>query len=188
MHPNRQIMQAYSAGLVLLAVLCSGVAHGQDKVKKFAVTPHTLRVEGRVSDRKEKPLAAVMVRVDTSGVFFQEFPADARGRFTMDLDLGKFYGINLSCDGYVRKRFIIDARVQDAAEVITGAFHADISLTPEAALENVDINALDFPYALISYDAGKRSFQADASYHEEVRRMEASLMLSSAFSRKRAVQ
>lgn len=174
--------------LALLALLGPATARGQGKVKRLAVTPYVLHVDGRVTDKKDRPLTAVVVRVDTSGVFFQEFKADLRGRFAMDLDIGKFYGINLACEGYVKKRFIIDARTEEPDEVITGPFHADISLTPDEALANVDINALDFPYALITYYPKQRSFQADPTYHEEVMRLEAALMLGSAFSRKRAVE
>lgn len=88
----------------------------------------------------------------------------------------------------MRKRFIIDARAEDPAKVIAGPFHADISLTPEVALENVDINILDFPYAMVSYSSKEKAFVADPAYIEDVKRMESALLLQSAYARKKAAR
>lgn len=181
LHPHNLI----PAALVLVLV---GRVQAQTRSMNFATTPHTLRVEGRVTDDKEKALAAVTIRVDTNGVFFQEFTTDGRGRFAMDLDIGRFYGVSLTSEGYMKKRFIIDSRTEEPQKVVAGPFHADISLTPEAALENVDINILDFPYAMVSYSGKEKAFVADQAYIEEVKRLESALLLRSAFARKKAVR
>jgi hypothetical protein len=172
--------------LLLIPALTGSAASAQTKVVDLATTPYVLRVEGRMTDDREKVLPSVTLRVDTNGVFYGEFQADLKGRFAMDLDIGQFYGITLAKDGFVKKRFIIDARAEDASKVVTGPFHADISLTPEAALENVDINLLDFPYALVAYSRKDKAFVADPTYIEEMKRVESALLLSSAFARKKA--
>lgn len=181
LHPTSLVSTA-------LALVLVGHVQAQTRPMTFATTPHTLRVEGRVTDDKEKALAAVTVRVDTNGVFFQEFLADGKGRFAMDLDIGRFYGVSLTSEGFMKKRFIIDSRTTEPEKVVTGPFHADISLTPEAALENVDINILDFPYAMVSYSGKEKAFVADQAYIEEVKRLESALLLRAAFARKKAVR
>lgn len=181
---NRMKRIAIPALLALVHVAASA----QSKVVDLATTPHVLRVEGRLTDDHEKVLPEVNVRVDTNGVYYGELQADQKGRFAMDLDIGRFYGVSLTKEGFMRKRFIIDARAEDPAKVIAGPFHADISLTPEVALENVDINILDFPYAMVSYSSKEKAFVADPAYIEDVKRMESALLLQSAYARKKAAR
>jgi hypothetical protein len=175
-----------SLTLALLLCCVSDLLLAQGKVAILATTPHRFRVEGRVTDVQEKVLAEVTLRVDTNGVFLQDVHADGKGRFAMDLDVGGFYGISVQRPGFIKKRFIVDARSEKPETVIAGPFHADISLTSEEALGHVDISELDFPYALVTYSPKDRAFLADPSYIEEMKRVESALLLSSAFARKKA--
>lgn len=50
------------------------------------------------------------IRVDTNGVLLGHVQADEKGRFVVMLDIGHFYGFSVEREGFVKKRFIIDAR------------------------------------------------------------------------------
>lgn len=52
----------------------------------------------------------------------------------------------------------------------------------------MDINILDFPYAMVSYSSKEKAFVADPAYIEDVKRMESALLLQSAYARKKAAR
>lgn len=147
---------------------------------------HVLRVNGKVFDAEERPLDGVSVTVDTNGVRLADITADTKGRFNCDLDIGGFYGVTITRNGFVKKRFIIDTRSEDPAKVITGPFTAEVTLVPESDFADMDITDLYYPYAYVTYSKQDKSFQADAAYIEERQRAEAALRLGAARARKRA--
>ena len=147
-----------------------------------------LNVLGKVKTTDGDPLDSVKVVVDQEGAVIDSMQADGRGRFAMTLDIGGFYGIRLTRKGFIVKRFVIDARCEDPAKVITGPFTAEVELRPEEDLANVDIAELELPYALIKYSPKDKAFVADEAYIIEMKKVEAALMLSSARAKKRAAQ
>ena len=154
----------------------------------FAKTEHRLAITGRVSNDDERALAGAKVNVDNGGELLGELIADSKGRFSMQVDIGGLYGISITQPGFVKKRFIVDSRTEKPETMITGPFHADITLTREELLEGVDLDELDMPYALVSYSAEAKAFMADAAYIIEMQRLESSLMLGAARARKRAAE
>ena len=85
----------------------------------------------------------------------------------------------------MRKRFIVDARTDEPAKVITGPFSAEVTLTLEAEFADMDITDLYYPYALVSYSKRDKAFIADPDYIAERQRVEAALRLGAARIRKR---
>lgn len=144
-----------------------------------------LKVFGKVTDMTNRPLDSVFITVDREGRVVDELRADTRGRFDLALDIGGFYGIEISRDGYILKRFIVDCRADDPSKVITGPFLAEVSLRPRADLAEVDISELELPYAYVKYSKKDKAFIADEAYIAEMKKVEAALMLSAARVRKR---
>lgn len=151
----------------------------------LASTTFVLLVEGRVMDNDDKPLGNSTVRVEQDGKLLAEWVTDPKGRFSVDLDIGGLYAVDVQRIGFVHKRFIVDSRADDPSKIITVPFEAHISLITEKALEGADLEQLDFPFALVSYDKKERAFMADPTYIDEMKNLESALMLSSAISRKK---
>ncbi len=171
-------------GLALLVVCVAMAPHAAPS--DLSTTAYALHVEGRVLDARDKPIDMAMVTIDTNGKPMIQLNVDTKGRFEFDLDLGGFYGITVTRDGFVKKRFIVDARSDEPAKVITGPFMAEITLTPEAAFADMDITDLYYPFALVTYSKKDKSFIADPGYIEERQKVEAALMLGAARARHRA--
>lgn len=147
-----------------------------------------LNVMGRVMDMADKSLDSVHVTIDNEGRVIDEMVADAKGRFAFTLAIGGFYGVEIAREGYILKRFIVDARTEHPEKVITGPFSAEIHLRPRADLANIDISELELPYALIKYVPKEKAFLADEAYILEMKKVEAALMLSAARAKKRSGQ
>jgi hypothetical protein len=148
-------------------------------------SPYILHIMGKVVDTEDKLLGNSAITIDTNGTGIAEYQADVKGRFAFDLDIGGFYGITVYREGFVRKRFIVDARTDQPAKVITGPFSAEVTLTLEAEFADMDITDLYYPYALVSYSKKDKAFIADPDYIAERQRVEAALRLGAARIRKR---
>lgn len=148
-------------------------------------SPFLLRVTGKVVDMQDRLLGNSTITIDTNGTTAAEYLADAKGRFAFDLDIGGFYGITVRREGFIRKRFIVDARTDEPAKVITGPFSAEVTLTLEAEFADMDITDLYYPYALVTYSKKDKAFIADPDYIAERQRVEAALRLGAARIRKR---
>jgi hypothetical protein len=176
---NTQMRTSLFIGVVVM--LMTAAAPSGPTVANFSKTRYRLQLEGRITDKEEHSLESVKIRVDTNGVLLGRVLADEKGRFVVMLDIGHFYGFSVERDGYAKKRFIIDARTEDPSTVVAGPFHADISLNSLDKLASVDPTILDFPYAMVTYSAKDRAFIADPAYIEEMKRVEAALMLGAAY-------
>lgn len=152
---------------------------------QLGTSPYILHITGKVVDMEDKFLGDATIKIDTNSIAVGEFKADARGRFTFDLDIGGFYGITVNREGFVRKRFIVDTRTDKPAKVITGPFSAEVTLTLEAEFADMDITDLYYPYALVSYSKKDKAFIADPEYIAERQRVESALRLGAARIRKR---
>ena len=152
---------------------------------QLGTSPYVLHITGKVMDMEDKLLGNSAITIDTNGTSVAEYQADAKGRFAFDLDIGGFYGVTVNREGFVRKRFIVDARTDEPAKVITGPFSAEVTLTLEAEFADMDITDLYYPYALVSYSKRDKAFIADPDYIAERQRVEAALRLGAARIRKR---
>ena len=171
-----------SPGLAILVLATMGASPAQ---AQLGTSPYLLHIVGRVVDTQDKLLGNSAITIDTNGTSLAEFQADAKGRFAFDLDIGGFYGITVQREGFVRKRFIVDARTDQPAKVITGPFSAEVTLTLEAEFADMDIPDLYDPYALVSYSKKEKAFIADPDYIADRQRVEAALRLGAARIRKR---
>jgi hypothetical protein len=171
--------------LIPLAFLGGSTLTAQSDGKRdLSTTAFVLPVEGKVMDNKDVLLVNATVRVKQDGKELAKWSTDSKGRFDIILDIGGLYAIDVMHKDHVTKRFIIDARSDDPSQVITGAFQAFVTLIPNEAVDGVDIEELDFPFALVIYDKNEKAFMADPLYIEQMKRLESSLMLSSARKRK----
>jgi hypothetical protein len=171
--------------LALFPMLAMAHGGGADGI---ATSDHRLPITGRVANDDEKPLAGAHIIIDREGQVLGEMTADNKGRFSFELDLGGLYGISVMHEGFLKKRFIVDSRTDKPEGIVTGPFHADVTLTRKELLEGADMEALDMPYALITYSPDAKAFLADAAYILEMQRMEAAMMLGAARARKRAAE
>lgn len=169
-----------STWLLPLVLVLSGPVRAQ-----LGTSSYRLHILGKVVDVEEKQIANAVIVIDTNGTALTEYAADAKGRFAFDLDIGGFYGITVQREGFVRKRFIVDARTDEPAKVITGPFSAEVTLTLEAEFADMDITDLYYPYALVSYSKKDKAFIADPEYIAERQKVEAALRLGAARIRKR---
>jgi hypothetical protein len=182
MEPRKMNTQMRTSLFIGIAVaLMAAAAPSGPTVSNFSRTKYRLQLEGRITDKEERSLEGVKIRVDTNGVLLGRVQADEKGRFVVMLDIGHFYGFSVEREGFAKKRFIIDARTEDPSTVVAGPFHADISLNSLEKLASVDPTILDFPYAMVTYSAKDRAFIADPAYIEEMKRVEAALMLGAAY-------
>jgi hypothetical protein len=152
---------------------------------QLGTSHYLLHILGKVVDTEDKLIGNATIAIDTNGTILAEYQADQKGKFSFDLDIGGFYGITVNREGFVRKRFIVDARTEDPAKVVTGPFSAEVTLTLEAEFADMDITDLYYPYALVSYSKKDKAFIADPDYIAERQKVEAALRLGAARIRKR---
>jgi len=165
---------------VLIGLLFAPIAGAQ-----LGSSPYILHITGKVVDTEDRVLGNSTITIDTSGTFVADYQADAKGRFAFDLDIGGFYGVTVNREGFVRKRFLVDARTDHPAKVITGPFSAEVTLSLEAEFADMDITDLYYPFALVSYSKKDKAFIADPDYIAERQKVEAALRLGAARIRKR---
>lgn len=174
--------------MVALMSMTPGNGSGDNAVIDLASTEYTLRLDVQALDGDDRPLPQAEVVVDHEGEELGRFKVAEKARLGLELDLGGLYGVSILCPGYVKKRFLLDARGEEPAKIIAGPFFAEVNLMAEKALGTVETDLFDMPYAMVVYSKEAHAFLVDEEYLRQMQQLEAALMLKVARAQRRGAQ
>lgn len=103
------------------------------------------------------------VRIYKGNEVWQEMTTTKKGYFEIGLDLNKHYTFEFETEGMVTKRIAVNTQVEKkTAKPIP--FECYINLMSTERFEGKDISNLDFPVAIVKYNAKKRLFEPSLAY------------------------
>jgi hypothetical protein len=152
--------------------------------EKIAHNVWFLPVYGRVKNGKTKVDGAT-IRLYKENCIVRTYQTEKNGKFEMELDLGAYYTLEVVKEGYITKRIGINTVSKVEFERMDyQPYGVDINLTSEDSYVGVNIDMLDYPFALVSYDHHDSMFVHDENYTEEMildnaRLLETAFILSS---------
>ncbi len=115
------------------------VVAGQRIQHDFAWEVATCKISGRVATSSGKPLAGVIVRAETKGVFTVQDSSrtEADGRYALEADVGKLYTIRVNRGVTTAKRDEVLACARDVDFVLTDLGHVRLRLLDAVSREPV---------------------------------------------------
>ncbi len=141
--------------MLLLCLLTPAGTHAQAQQGK-------LRIQGVVSTEGRR-LEDVTVRVFHENQVIDTMYTPVVGRFSYDLDLNGYYGLEFSKEGFIPKRFIFDTHTPDTSQYYH-PFKIEVGLLPEKndyTRKEID---LDFPISIVRYKQEKEDFDYVKDY------------------------
>ena len=151
----------------------------------LSTSAYKLRIEVQALDMDDRPVPAAQVHIDREGLPMGSFNVDEKARVNMLVDVGGLYGVNVICEGFLKKRFVLDSRCEDPSKILAGAFSAQVNLNPEDKFGDVGTDMFEMPYAMIVYSKVDKAFVVDPEYLRQMQQLEAGLMLKAARQRKK---
>jgi len=140
----------------------------EDYEEKVAHDVWFLPVGGRVLDGRTKVEGAT-IRLYKENDLLETYQTEKNGKFKMELDLGAYYTLEVEKDGFITKRIGINTISSvDYKRMDYLPYGVDIFITSEVAYTGVNIDVLDFPFAIVSYDHQDRMFVHDENYTKDM--------------------
>jgi|GEM_PF-2301490 len=167
---------------IIPLLFCTSLYAQRSYQKDIAHTSNTLLIEGHVLNIQEEPLERASVRVRSNHKDLAIWDCDKNGQFAITLDIGDLYAIDVMHTGYLKKRFIVDARAEDPKRVRPKPFEAFVTLLPLEAVKGANLDDLDFPFALLTYSPKAKAFLADPDYVEQMKKLEFEVLEGSAIN------
>lgn len=138
-----------------------------------------LEVTGRVTDG-DKKLAGCEVTVYQGNEVLGTQTTGKNGHYGFAIPLGGDYAVVFRREGFQPKSILIDTRAKLPADMFAVApVGMDMSLLASTKYEGVDIDVLDFPYAIIRWNKREMSFTPDKEYTTSMMRTNGALLLQS---------
>jgi len=143
--------------LAAIVVLSSAQVQAQPESKSGF-----LPVFGTITKGGKKAKEA-KIRVYEGNNLWTEFEANSKGNFESMLELNKYYTFEFISDGAVTKRIAVNTSVENKG-LAAIPFKCFVDLVPDEKVEGSDTSTLDFPVAIVRYNAKKRVFEPDLEY------------------------
>jgi hypothetical protein len=160
------------------AVPCFASAQERaSKGKGDSAAEPVLPITGRVTDG-EKKLEGCHIAVYRENDQVGEQTTDKTGKFRVGLPVGESYGIVFQREGFVPKRIVVDTRAElPKGELVFEALDMEVSMLVTSKYEGTDTDALDFPFAIVSWDKRVKAFTQDEKYTRDMMRTNGALLL-----------
>lgn len=136
-------------------------------VKSYFVKPSVLDMSGYILFN-DKKVEGALVKLYENNVIVNKMQTKANARFRFMLFSNNEYMIEVSKQGFMDERVYINTKTN--ADLLDKYFFEFIvDLVDENKYKNVDASSLDFPTAIIKYDAGEDDYVHDKGYSQQVR-------------------
>lgn len=126
-----------------------------------------LPVRGEVTVHGEKGVEGVTVQVFKENADLGTFPTSKTGRFDLELDLDAVYTLHITKPGFQPKTIVVDANLPKE-QVAYPAYQCYVKLEPEGMTSASDPFYLDFPSAIVRYNAEVGGFYHSEAYLEHI--------------------
>lgn len=124
--------------------------------------PGKLPVYGQITANGKKVKDGV-VKIYEGNSLWREMEANKKGFFEIGLDLNKHYTFEFESEGMLTKRLAVNTQVEKRnAKPIP--FECYIDLVSMDKFNGKDVSTLDFPVAIVKYNAKKRLFEPSLAY------------------------
>lgn len=150
----------YILSVVLGAVFVSFVS-------KTAIKPSVLEMSGFVF-QDEKKVEGALVKLYQNNTIVNKILTKSNARFKFLLFSDNEYMIEVSKQGVMDERVYINTKNNGDLDD-KYYFEFIVDLVDENKYKNVDASVLDFPTAIIKYDAGEDEYVHDKGYTQQVR-------------------
>jgi hypothetical protein len=136
-------------------------------VKNYMAKPSVLDMSGYVLFN-DKKVEGALVKLYENNIVVNKMQTKSNARFRFMLFSNNEYMIEISKQGYMDERVYINTKTN--ADLLDKYFFEFIvDLVDENKYKNVDASSLDFPTAIIKYDAGEDDYVHDKGYSQQVR-------------------
>lgn len=153
--------------IVVLAALLISMVTLSSFAKYLAVKASVLEMSGYIL-KDEKKVEGSLVKLYQNNVIVNKMLTKSNARFKFLLFSDNEYMIEVSKDGFMEERVYINTK--SAANLDDKYFFEFIvDLVDANKYKNVDASNLDFPTAIIKYDAGEDEYVHDKGYTQQVR-------------------
>ncbi|MBV6404537.1 MAG: carboxypeptidase regulatory-like domain-containing protein [Flavobacteriales bacterium] len=167
-----------SCSIVAFTLLAAvALPNGPVQAQPVSEEEGLLPVMGRVTDG-EKKLEGCEVITYRDNERVGTFTTDKSGKFALGLALGRNFSIEFRKAGFVPKRVQIDTHFPEPTEgVVFEPLVMDIGMLAGSKYNGVSTDELDFPFALIRYDARAGMFAQDPEWTMGMQRTNGALLL-----------
>ncbi|MEM7291745.1 MAG: hypothetical protein AAF412_15480 [Pseudomonadota bacterium] len=138
-----------------------------DSTAQLAKVNGGLPVVGLVT-QEGKRCKDALINVYDGNKLVNQFQTEKNGRFQLLLHTDKYYTIEVIKDNYVTKRVAFDTDMGNR-RIDIPVYECDLDIVPQALFAGIDIDDLDFPMAIVSYDQGSRTFGHNEVYTSQMR-------------------
>ena len=144
------------------------VLSGAKKAVMFPEKTSSLEIKGYVFDDKDKKIENAFIKLYQSNKVVQMTTSKKGGKFQFILFSGLEYMVEVNLPGYITERIQISTKEKTE---FNGKYLYEfrVDLMKEADFKGVDISNLDFPTAIIKYDAEEGEYMHDEAYTKFVR-------------------
>ena len=124
--------------------------------------PGKLPVYGQITAEGKKVKEGT-VKIYQGNILWKELETTKKGYFEIGLDLNSHYTFEFETEGMIPKRISMNTQVEKKnAKPIP--FECYIDLVGTDKINGQDISNLDFPVAIVKYNAKKRLFEPSLTY------------------------
>jgi hypothetical protein len=109
----------------------------------------------------------VTVKVFKENADLGTFTSNKAGKFDVELDLDAVYTLLICKPGYENKMIFVDAHLPEGL-VTYPAYECFVNLVPEGSTTAADPLYLDFPSAIVRYDADLGGYYHSEAYLEHI--------------------
>ncbi len=124
-----------------------------------------------IYDENGKKLKNAKIKIYKENEVIVEAVTKKNGKVTFDILLGAYYTLEISKDGYISKRIAIKAYDKNAKpmyDAIPFKFATELIKIKT----KVDFDDLEFPVAILEYDAHKDEFEFVKSYTQQMKKLQ----------------
>lgn len=157
--------------LLALAIMLSLSASAQK------TDQHMLPILGKVVYDKER-IEGCQVKVYQGNKLIYDELTSKSGKYEVELPVGHQYMVHFNKEGYLSKMFSVDAENGLPKEVTAyPPFTVNVILIPNERFAGVDMDHLEFPFALVHYNKRLAMFDNDPKYTQNMKRAISAAML-----------
>jgi len=153
--------------ILIFSILVTIVLGFSSFVIAYMAKPSVLDISGFVL-QNDKKVEGALVKLYENNLVVNKMQTKANSRFRFLLFSNNEYMIEISKEGFMDERVYVNTKTK--AELLDKYFFEFIvDLVDEKKYKNVDASSLDFPTAIIKYDAGEDDYVHDKGYSQQVK-------------------
>ena len=171
--------------LVLTLLTFSAFSLSNDGVEDLDKAPSLdgkkdlLTIVGKVVYDKDR-IEGCSVKVYQGNDLIHDMVTSKSGKYEAELEIGHQYMFHFQKEGYLNKMFAVDAE-NNIPKHHNGfpAYPVNVIMIPMERFTGVDMDHLEFPFALVRYSKRMQMFDNDPKYTQNMKRAISAAMLQS---------